>query len=323
MRLSRRPRQRVLARAVIGAALALGLSGCGGGASMHQGSAEATVPPATSAAVAGKVAQVLQELGAERLYVMASDNIIHSGLGVVSPNGLEPANTTPRVRLLSNVSSNGRTVVLGAAGVTDGFFLDGAYQLVGDRLVTLTAAGDQKYSLTVSSDGTIAAVGATGFFTRAPGATRWKRDRRLAHAELVEVAWGEGGRAYTVQHSGTPRAQLWEVSTGKPPRRLRPAPCARATIPAPTREMAVTDVERERPGCKQTSRSHLIDLTGHHRDRLLPAGWDPLTWSRDSSVVLLARGHEIAVWQVASGELTDRVDLGVRIWMAAPLWSEG
>jgi len=306
------------------AVLVLGLTGCGGGASIHRDFVGSTVSPDTSPVAAAKAAVVLQELDAERLYVMAGDDMFKAGLGVVSATGLEPATTTPPVTSLSNVSGNGRTVVIGAAGAVDGFFLDGAYQLVGDQLRTLATPAERKYAPTVASDDTMAAVAPDGgFFIRKPGSTAWVRDRRLTHADLNSLSWGAHDSAFAVEDFGQRNARLVEIPREGRPRDVHALPCIHSVVPSPTRPWTATNLPLDRPAGCPKRRSHLIDLTGHHPDRLLPAGWDPLTWSRDSSAVLLARGHEIAVWQVASGELTDRVDLGVRIWMAAPLWSEG
>ncbi|MFL6060398.1 MAG: hypothetical protein ACJ72E_04130 [Marmoricola sp.] len=290
------------------------LAACGGRAAHAKHG-----PGGDPAAVAG----VLQAFGAARVYVMAGDDVLKAGLGVVDSSGLDPAQVRPRTPLLSNVSGNGTRIVIGGSDIDPsegGFATDGVFELQGDRLTTLAQPGSGLFGPTISSAGKIVAVRAGGgFATWSPEAHRWIPDPRLRHTRLNGLATGVGGRRFAILRANTPAARLIEVTrTGS--RDLGSAYCGVLLVASADRPLVATTLPINPParGACEKPRARVVSTPG--RTAELPAGWSPLAWSRGSARLLVAHADEIGVWDPGTQRMVASAPVGTHVWMAAPIW---
>ena len=302
------PRRRIAHLAACGVLVLLG--GCGGHA------APAVAPSADpSDGVNRAVARVLRAVGAKTVYVMAGDNRLRAGLGILDSSGLRPAQLDPQPQLLSNVAGNGSDVVIGAAGVEEGSSTDGVYLIDGNKLVTLAGPEAGLYGPTISSGGTVATVRpGGGLWTRARGARHWKHDSRLSHSTSSSLGWGDGGDAFVVMHANEASARLVRLDDDGSQEDLGLAHCAAGVLTDAGSSRLVTTmaVGGRGGGC---GRAYVLDFDGRVR-AAVPAGWSPLAWSADGSSLLLSRGHRVAGWSLR-GRFLASADIGVHLWMAA------
>ena len=296
------------------------LSGCQG----DRHSATPAAPPAAGRAVS----RVLDALDARRVYVMAGDDALHAGFGLLDRAGLRSWHLDPDPALISNVAGNGHDVVLGAAGRAGhaqdgGFITDAAFRLDASHdLVTLAGPERGLFAPTIAPSGTIAAIQSEGGFSVFPGHQKdWVRDARLSHAVLSPLAWLADGAAYTVTRAGTPRAALVRLGAHRGVTTLGSVYCASAVLSSPaarrlvTRPAVAARVRRSTAGCDT---AHVLDQSGHDL-RALPVGWTPLAWSADGDSLLVSHRNEVGVWR-STGGLVARADVGTHLWMAAPIW---
>lgn len=279
------------------------------GVSRDEGAAASQQRPAE----AGKFSRILEGLEAERVYVMAGDDVLHAGLGAISRTGLAPWQTSPALALLSSVSGNGKSVVVGGVSADSDSYSDGVYVLSGRRLEEVARPGSGYFGPTVSPTGGYAAVSPSGgYFTNVGGGARWAHERRSASMTLSSIVWDKESNAYAVVHAGTRRSRLIEFPRSGDVRQLAALPCATNLLSQPGGPAIATKLPvRTQARC---GRALLIDPQGATRE--LPGEWDPLTWSADGKALLLSRRHEIGLWDVASGTFKARVQVEARIWMA-------
>jgi hypothetical protein len=294
---------------------------CADRQSQREGSPTPSTSSADAASRVPKAAELLDRMGIDKLYVMAGDDRLHAGLGVLSRDGLAPIAMKPADPLMSNLSGNGATVVVGAAGVDSDNYMDGVYRIDGDTLTTLADPTAGLFGPTIARDGTVAAIRPDGgFFTRAVGQKRWQRDERLRQEPLSSIAWGVDGDAYTLTRANTRRAQLVTLMgdglTGRP----RAVGCASGVLASFTeRLVATTPFVGEEGACAEKGGIVLNVATGHRS--ALPAGWVPIAWSADSASLLLARGTTLSVWTPESNDLGPSLEVATRVWMGASVGS--
>lgn len=265
---------------------------------------------------ARKFAQVLDGLQAERVYVMAGDDILHAGLGAISRTGLAPWKTTPGVRLLSGVSGNGKTVIVGGVATDSDAYSDGVYLLEGHRLEEISPAGSEFFGPTVSSTGTYAAIRPYGgFFTRAVEGARWLHDPRSGSMTLSPITWDDESNAYAILHPGQRRSRLIKFAASGEVERLAVLRCPTILLSQPGGSALATKLPARADA--RCGRAVVVHPNGART--VLPRDWDPLTWSADGTALLLSRGHEIGLWAVATKRFLVRVSVEARIWMAAPV----
>lgn len=263
---------------------------------------------------AGRFSRILEGLQAERVYVMAGDDVLHAGLGAISRTGLAPWQTSPGLALLSSVSGNGKSVVLGGVSADSDSYSDGVYVLRGGRLEEVARPGSGYFGPTVSPTGGYAAVRPSGgFFAKVGEGTRWTHERRSASMTLSSIAWDKESNAYAIVHAGTKRSRLMEFARSGEVRELAALPCATNLLSQPGGLAIATKL----PVRRQARCGRALVIDPHSATRELPGGWDPLTWSADGEALLLSRGHEIGLWDVASERFKVRATVEARIWMAA------
>jgi hypothetical protein len=309
---------------VIGLCLATTMSGCGETKAAPQHLAQEVVGTASSSpyeqSTPGAEA-VLYLAGADRLYVVAGDNALRAGLGIIETDGLHPADVQPRIPLLSNVSGNGTTIVIGGAGVTPGSYTDGIYQLDGRRLRTLATPSEGRFGPTIAPNGTLAAIRpAGGFWVKSPSSNHWERDPRLSHTDVTPLAWDGRGNAFTVIHAGQPDAVVVKLTSSGRKRVLGSAPCASTVLRAPSRPLLVAPGWARRGLCRGRP-DRIYDLTHWRRDVVLPKGATALGWSADSAALILSRGTTISIWNLSSRNTEAEMNPGVRVWGAAAVWT--
>jgi len=305
----------------LGALVALtatALSGCQGNEIIP---ASYSGPSATSTPTSS-FERVLTALGADRVYVMAGNNVIKAGLGILKPDRFGPVHLRPDPDLVSNVSGNGKRIVIGAAVLHGGFAADGVYLMNGRQLVRLARPGAGKFGPTIANNRTVAAIQPqAGFSTLAAGANHWTKDLRFGHANVSSLSWVVGGDAYSVLHPHRPRAQLVRLGAKGGAQRLGQVHCAGYVLAAPGRNLLVTSpsnrakVRSDTRGCRG---GYVITTQGQTKTKL-PARWRVLAWSADSAALLLTKGHTLAVWSLR-GHFVARADIGVHAWMAAPVY---
>lgn len=261
-----------------------------------------------------KFARILDGLQAERVYVMAGDDVLHAGLGAISRTGLAPWQTRPGLRLLSSVSGNGRTVIVGGVATGGDSYSDGVYLVQGDKLEEITPPGSEFFGPTVSSTGIQAAIRPFGgFFTRSDEDARWIHDPRSGSMTLSSIAWDEDSNAYAIVHPGRQQSRLVKFAASGEVERLAALRCATTLLSRPDGlAMATKLPARAKARC---GRALVVRPQG--APTVLPRDWDPLTWSADGTALLLGRGREIGLWDVAAKRFVVRVTVEARIWMAA------
>ncbi|WP_101525645.1 hypothetical protein [Nocardioides houyundeii] len=318
----------ILSGAALCVALAVTLGVIGDRADDGGGTVPDPAPWAGQQSSHESVDRVLAALGADRVYAMVGEDVMRADLGVVADGRVAPPELRGRgLRLLSNLSGNGKDVVLaGAATSSDdaGFATDSSYRLVdGKSLVPLPVAPRRLFAPTVAADGAIFAIAAErGFWRLPPRAERWQRDPRLLREDIGPVAAAPSGQLFTVTRPASRAARLVRLSGSRGIRRLGPIHCSYGVVPAPSGELLLTQsssLERVRrnPGCDW---SYVVDLRG--RDRVtVPAGWDALAWSADSSALLVTREREIAVWTL-EGEFLASADADTRLFAATPVYAD-
>ncbi len=302
--------------------LALVSSGCASAAQPGRGPDKVV---ASSVENSSDVAALLDGLGVERAYVMAGPEIMRAGFGVLTADGLQPMTLTPDPAMVSNISGNGLDVVMGAAVPPDddpnGFLLDGAYLLQGNRLKTLAGPGSGKFAPTIAADGMVAAISADGgFWTRMPGGP-WTRDPRLRNVPMSGLEWARSGAAYSLIRPGTSKTRLVRIKReGAGVKRLGAVTCATGVLVAPTHRLLVTRPPWQRkPKLRGCHRATVLDFNGQVVAKL-PKGWRPSAWSADSSQVLVGRGTVVALWDESG--LGNRVEIAAPIWEAAPIYGQ-
>lgn len=263
--------------------------------------------------------EVVQAMQADRLYVMAGDDVLHAGLGTVTDRGLKPVKGPQSPPLLSNLASNGRAVIMGAAGVVRRSYTDGVYRLSDSGLTSLAGPNLGLYGPTIDGRGDVTAIHTDGGFSvLRPGGRTWVLDPRLRHVRLSSVSFGRDRTGYAITQPNTPSARLVALPADGGVRILGSAYCGALPLRAPSGpELALTaPVQGQRCG---VDRARVIDIrTG--AAHVLPAGWHPLVWSRDGTTLLVSDHHRLLAWDVRSSRVTATADVGVHIWMAAPVW---
>lgn len=261
-----------------------------------------------------KFARILDGLQAKRVYVMAGDDVLRAGLGAISRTGLAPWRTTPPLQLLSSVSGNGRTVLVGGVATGGNSYSDGVYVVREDKLEEIAPPGSELFGPTVSATGIHAAVRPSGgYFTRSDEGARWHHDPRSRRMTLSSIAWDDDSTAYAIVHLGRQQSRLIKFSASGQVERLAALGCATTLLSQPGgKAMATKPPVRAKARCGPA----LIVLP-QGGSTALPRDWDPLTWSADGTALLLGKGREIGLWDVAAKRFLVRIGVDVRIWMAA------
>jgi hypothetical protein len=266
-------------------------------------------------------------LGAHQVYVMAGDDPLRAGLGILDEgsNTLEPHVLDPEPALISNLSGNGRRVILGAAGVgqtgSDQVMSDGVYAIDGDRLTTLAEAGAGLFGPVESAEGVVAVIDSRGgVSTRGPDDRSWRRDGRLPKARLTTLAWAARGDLLTVVDPQNSSARLVRLRASGGVDTVGSAHCASVILASPDGWLVATVPQLDAHAPARCRRGVVVDIRSG-QETAVPRGWRPLAWTPASDALLVSRDQEIGVWNLATG-FEARVDVGVRTWMAAIVYAE-
>lgn len=312
---------------VLGAVGMLLLSGCSVAGRGHDANADRT---GGSAPVAGPhddpserpVAprewdRVLRLLGAHRVYVMAGDEVLRAGLGVIGPEGLRPAPRNLQPVALSNIAGNGARVVIGGVGDESDPYTDGVYEVADHGLLQVARAGSGLYAPGVGPDGSLSAVRPrAGAFVLDGQSGRWSHLPASGRLTLSGVAMSAAGQGFSVIHVNSPGSTLVTFLPDGRRRNLASIPCMNLVLLSPDGQSLATTLPastRKRCGAAQ------VLTTDGATVAEVPDGWQPLAWGEDSHHLLVTRSRSLAVLDVRSGGLTDPIPLGTRVWMAAPV----
>ena len=265
--------------------------------------------------------RALRLLGAHRVYVMAGDDLLRAGLGVIGPEGMRPAPRDLQPLALSNVTGNGVRVVIGGVGDESDPYTDGVYEVAGHGLRQLARAGSGLFAPGVGPDGSLSAVRPrAGAFVLDGESGRWSHVPATGKLTLSGVAVSAAGQGFAVTHVNSPGSTLVTFLPDGRRRNLASIPCMNFVLLSPDgRSLATTLPAATKKRC---GGAHVL-TTGGATVADVPDGWQPLAWGEDSRHLLVTRSRSLAVMDVDSGGLTDPIPLSTRVWMAAPVWGRG
>ena len=313
--------RRAFRRIIAAIALCLVASFASSCSSSGRGSA-LPLPRDSSNATAATDADLLRSLEAKQLVVMAGDDELHAYLGVLDAEGLSDLRTQPPLATLSNLSGNGREVVLGGAAVPAveaGFLQDGVYSLDGQSLTQLAEPGSNYFAPALSPSGVVVAITPNGGFSTLDANGRgWVRDSRLARKTLAPVLWDGADRMVTVLNPGSSAARVVVLPPDGGVRRGPSAHCGVLALPSPAGDHYATVPPPGRKADASCSQAWVVSQAG---SQSLPVGWRPLLWTADGSRLLISRvsGGPAALGLWEPDEITMSASVKTRIWAAALL----